>query len=305
MPPEPADFPPSGSALTPASTCSRPSPADQRRPAGPGAGARPDVGPVHARPRVPGHPGQPLGGGTTGVVITVPAGIRHRVRRRRRRRAKACKQLEGPVLIPREADRGRHRFGPGRPAGGISRRGRVLATLAVGVALLAAGCGGGGGSPHASLAIGSPGTGCLRPLHALARRAELARSPAPGRVPSDRGRRELWPPGPFGDEPASTCSRPIPAERRRAGPEAGAGAEGAKCMRTHGFPGFPDPSVRNNGSGPFITSRRASTRARRRPRLQGGPAISDSRRDLPRADRSSSMSITIGTRSSILQGGGS
>ena len=99
--------------------------------------------------------------------------------------------------------------------------------------------------------IGSTGTGRLRPLHALARGAELARSPARRRLPPD-GERELWSPGQIGDEhlSAPAPAQPVTNAAQQARKPAQELKE-AKCMRTHGFPDFPGPNVRENGGGPF------------------------------------------------------
>ena len=144
----------------------------------------------------------------------------------------------------------KHRFA-GRRAGGISGRGRVLATLAVGVALMAAGCGG-GGSPHASrpavhqelVAFAH----CMR-SHGVPNwpdplpdggfpRTGAAGTLAPRPVLAMQACLHLLPPKPV----------PNAAERAR---KLAQELKEAKCIRTHGFPDFPDPTVQNNGSGPF------------------------------------------------------
>ena len=134
---------------------------------------------------------------------------------------------------------------PGRPAGGISGRGRVLATLAVGVALVATGCVEGGGSPHAS-----------RPAvhQELVAFAHCMRShgvpdwpdplPQGGFPRTGDGQNS----GPLAKAAMSTCQHllpPVPAvsaaQRAR---ELAQDLKWVRCMRSHGFPGFSDPSVR-------------------------------------------------------------
>ena len=127
---------------------------------------------------------------------------------------------------------------------GSDSEGRVLATLAVGVALLAAGCGGGGGSPGKS-----------RPLvhQELVAFAHCMRAhgvpdfpdplPQGGFPRTGDGQNSLQ-----SGAAMSTCKHllpPVPAES--AAQQARVLAQDlkwAKCMRAHGFPGISDPSVR-------------------------------------------------------------
>ena len=131
--------------------------------------------------------------------------------------------------------------------GSIPGCGRVLATLAAGVVLLAAGCG--GVSPPAS-ASGSPG---------YLQDAAFAHCMRSHGVPD-------WPdPLPQGDFPRTaagqnsqqfgsaqkTCQHLLPPRQPlNAAQQQQLLAQGlryAKCMRSHGVPGFPDPSVPKGG----------------------------------------------------------
>ena len=122
--------------------------------------------------------------------------------------------------------------------------GRVLAALAVGVALLAAGCGGGGGSPGAS-----------RPAvhQELVAFAHCMRShgvpdwpdPLPqGGFPRTGTAEDS---GPQADSAMSTCRHLLPpVQPESAAQQARVLAQDlkwARCMRAHGFP-VSDPSVR-------------------------------------------------------------
>jgi hypothetical protein len=127
--------------------------------------------------------------------------------------------------------------------GRIPGRGRVLATLAVGVALLAAGCGGGGGSPHAS-----------RPAvhQELVAFAHCMRSHGvpdfPDPLPDGGFPRTGAGNSPQSGSALSTCRHLLPPiQRPSVAQQAQALAQDlkwARCMRAHGFPGFSDPSVR-------------------------------------------------------------
>jgi hypothetical protein len=128
--------------------------------------------------------------------------------------------------------------------GSIPGRGRVLAALAVGVALLAAGCGGGGRSPSAS-----------RPAvhQELVAFAHCMRShgvpdwpdplPQGGFPRTGAGGNS----GPQADSAMHTCQHLLPPVQ----PESTAqqarvlaqDLKWARCMRAHGFP-VSDPSVR-------------------------------------------------------------
>ena len=126
-----------------------------------------------------------------------------------------------------------------------SDSGRVLATLAVGIALLTAGCGGGGGSPSKS-----------RPLvhQELVAFAHCMRShgvpnwpdplPQGGFPRTGNGQNS----GPQADAAMSTCKHllpPVPAESAaQQARELAQDLKWARCMRAHGFPGISDPSVR-------------------------------------------------------------
>jgi hypothetical protein len=125
----------------------------------------------------------------------------------------------------------------------IPGRGRVLATLAVGAALLAAGCGGGGGSPSAS---GSSGyqkdlvfARCMR-AHGVPDFPD----PLPdGGFPRTGSANALQ-----SGSAMHACQRLLPpvqplsaAEQARVLTQ---DLKWTRCMRAHGFPGFSDPSVR-------------------------------------------------------------
>ena len=139
------------------------------------------------------------------------------------------------------------------------RRPLVLSSLlaVAAFALLAAGCGG-RGSPGAAGVTSSTTTGAgtqntaprLRPLHALARVAEVAR---PHRRRSVRqvdaaaiGVQRLP-----GTSRARWCLSSPASERPAPGPVITAAdrtdyLKAAACMRTHGYPDFPDPTFQNN-----------------------------------------------------------
>ena len=148
---------------------------------------------------------------------------------------------------------------PGRPARAISGRGRVIATLALGVALgvalLTTGCGGGGGSPGKS-----------RPLvhQELVAFAHCMRShgvpnwpdplPQGGFPRTGNGQNS----GPQADAAMSTCKHllpPVPAvSAAQQARELAQDLKWAKCMRAHGFPGISDPSVGPHAGTPVITA---------------------------------------------------
>jgi hypothetical protein len=120
-----------------------------------------------------------------------------------------------------------------------SDSGRVLATLAVGIALLAAGCGGGGGSPSAS---GSSGyqedvafAHCMR-THGV--------PDFPDPLPQGGFPRNSLQSG----SAMTACQHLLPpVQPISAAQQARVLAHDlmwAKCMRAHGFPGISDPAVR-------------------------------------------------------------
>lgn len=141
---------------------------------------------------------------------------------------------------------------PGRPAGGMSGRARVIATLALGGVLLAAGCGGGGGSPNVSRS----------PVHQeLVAFAHCMRAhgvpdwpdPLPqGGFPRGGGGQNS---GPQAHSALNTCQHLLPPKPVLSAAQTARvlaqELKEAKCMRSHGFPDFPDPTVRNTGAGPF------------------------------------------------------
>jgi len=128
--------------------------------------------------------------------------------------------------------------------GSMPGRGRVLATLAVGVALLAAGCGGSGGSPHAS----RPAVHQELVAFAHCMRAHgVPDFPDPlpdGGFPRTGGGNA----DPQAASAMHTCQHLLPPKPvLSAAQQARVLAQDlkwARCMRAHGFPGFSDPSVR-------------------------------------------------------------
>jgi hypothetical protein len=127
--------------------------------------------------------------------------------------------------------------------GSIPGRGRALATLTVGVALLAAGCGRGGGAPSAG---GSSGyqqdlafAHCMR-AHGVPGWPD----PLPdGGFPRGNGGNS----GPQADLAMTACRHLLPIYRPSAAEQARELAQDlkwARCMRSHGFPGVSDPAVR-------------------------------------------------------------
>jgi hypothetical protein len=136
--------------------------------------------------------------------------------------------------------------------GSICGRGRVLATLTVGVALLAAGCGRVGGSPSAGgssdyqkdLAFAH----CMR-AHGVPDFPD----PLPdGGFPRTGGGNSLQ-----SGSAMNACQHLLPAvQPLSAAQQAHVLAQDLKwsrCMRAHGFPGFSDPSWRPHG-GVVITA---------------------------------------------------
>lgn len=182
--------------------------------------------------------------------------------------------------------------------------GRALAALAVGAVLLAAGCGGGGGSPgvsrpavhqelvafaHCMRSHGVPGWPDPLPDGGFPRTGAGGNSGPQAKSAIDACQ-HLLPPKPVLS--AAQQARELALELKE-----------AKCIRRHGFPDFPDPTVQK-GAGPFAFPPDFNPTS---PQAQaaGRACHMPSRRGLPRVDRSSSMSITIGTHSLTLQGGGS
>jgi hypothetical protein len=135
--------------------------------------------------------------------------------------------------------------------GSFPRRGRVIATLAVAAGLLAAGCGGGDGSPGASGSSGHQSdvafAHCMR-SHGVPGWPD----PLPGGGFPRTGSGNS---GPQAKSAMKTCQHLLPAkpvlsaaqQARKLAQE----LKEAKCLRTHGFPDFPDPNVRNSSAGPF------------------------------------------------------
>lgn len=127
--------------------------------------------------------------------------------------------------------------------GSTPGRGHVLATLAVGVALLTAGCGRGDGSPSAS---GSSGyqkdlafAHCMR-AHGV--------PDFPDPLPQG-GFPRAGPGNSLQSGPAMTACQHLlpPIQPMSAAQQAVVLAHDlkwAKCMRAHGFPGISDPAVR-------------------------------------------------------------
>jgi hypothetical protein len=127
----------------------------------------------------------------------------------------------------------------------VAGRAAAMAAVLIGAALLAAGCGGSGRSPHAS-----------RPAvhQELVAFAHCMRShgvpdwpdPLPqGGFPRTGDGQDS---GPQAQAAMSTCKHLLPpVQRPSAAQLAQALAQDlkwARCMRAHGFPGFSDPSVR-------------------------------------------------------------
>ena len=125
----------------------------------------------------------------------------------------------------------------------VAGRAAAMAAVLIGAALLAAGCGGDGGSPHAS-----------RP----AVHQELV---AFARCMRSHGVPDFPDPLPDGGLPRTGAGNSLqsgsalhacqhllpPIQRPSAAQQAQALAQDlkwARCMRAHGFPGFSDPSVR-------------------------------------------------------------
>jgi len=127
--------------------------------------------------------------------------------------------------------------------GSVPGRGRVLAALAVGAALLAAGCGGGGAARSGS---GSSGyqqdlafAHCMR-AHGVPDFPD----PLPdGGFPRTGGADSLQ-----SGSTMNACQHLLPPKPAlNAAQQARVLAHDlmwARCMRAHGFPGFSDPSVR-------------------------------------------------------------
>ena len=164
--------------------------------------------------------------------------------------------------------RGRwHRAWPGRAG--------VLA-LTAGVVLLAAACGGSssstgsGGSANAGGAnaggsVGGAGSASsqLLPFSRCMRSHGVPNFPDPSqqrRVPkyraATRGQQLPVPGGP--ERPARTCSRAAPTTSDPAAEMPGAAGaacgNSAQCMRSHGVPNWPDPSVSSTGQPDFPVS---------------------------------------------------
>ena len=124
-----------------------------------------------------------------------------------------------------------------------SDSGRVLATLAVGIALLAAGCGGGGGSPSAG------GSSDYQKDVAFAHCMRTHGVPDfPDPLPQG-GFPRTGPGNSLQSGPAMTaCQRLLPPKPvLSAAQQARVLAHDlgwARCMRAHGFPGISDPAVR-------------------------------------------------------------
>ena len=131
--------------------------------------------------------------------------------------------------------------------GCTSRRGQVLAVLAVCVALVAAGCGGGGGAPSASgpsdyqqeeafahcmRSHGVPGWPDPLPQGGFPRTGTDQSSPQ--FRSAFKACQHLLPP-----------IQPISATQQHQ--TMAQALQFSKCMRSHGFPGFPDPSVPSGG----------------------------------------------------------
>jgi hypothetical protein len=119
----------------------------------------------------------------------------------------------------------------------------LLATLAVGIALLAAGCGGGGGSPSAS---GSSGhqqdvafAHCMRTHGVPDFPDPLPQGGFPRTGPGN---------SPQSGSAMTACQHLLPpTQSMSAAQQARVLAhhlQWAKCMRGHGFPGISDPVVR-------------------------------------------------------------
>jgi hypothetical protein len=129
--------------------------------------------------------------------------------------------------------------------GSIPGRGRLLAALAVGVALLAAGCGRGGGPPSASrpsvhqelVAFAH----CMRSHGVPDWPDPLPQGGFPGTGPGGNS-------GPQADWAMKTCQHLLPPKPVLSAAEQARvlahDLTWARCMRAHGFPGISDPAVR-------------------------------------------------------------
>jgi hypothetical protein len=139
--------------------------------------------------------------------------------------------------------------------GCTARRGRVLATLAVSVALVAAGCGGGssGGSPNAS---GSPDYQKEVAFAQCMRSHGLPGWPDP--LPQGGFSRNGAQNSPQFGSAFKACQHLLPPTQAASATQEhqtmAQALQYAKCMRSHGFPSFPDPSALPGGGVAFAPS---------------------------------------------------
>src|SRR5215469_8868125 len=138
--------------------------------------------------------------------------------------------------------------GHGRRAG-LVRAGVLVAAAAV-LGLLVTACGGSGGSPGGTAAVG----GSVAYQHALAYARCMRSHGVPG-FPDPTSQGEIIEIGRMGGSAAQNAAaqraclhllggRNTPAQTRQ---QLGQALRFAACMRSHGDPKFPDPSVRQGG----------------------------------------------------------
>lgn len=129
------------------------------------------------------------------------------------------------------------------------RRGSGLAAVVVCVAALAAACGGPGGSANPGDGNGTSASGLAFAQCMRAHGVPNFPDPSGGQVNLSGVNQN----SPQFQHAAGICGRPADAGAAQEAQGLAKALAFARCMRAHKVPNFPDPTVRNSGSGSSIT----------------------------------------------------
>lgn len=137
----------------------------------------------------------------------------------------------------------------GHGGGDRVRRGSGLAAVVVCVAGFAAACGGPGGSADPGSGNGAPGSGVAFAQCMRAHGVPNFPSPSGGQLNLSGVDQN----SPQFQHAGGICGRPANAGAAQQAQGVARALAFARCMRAHGVPNFPDPTVSNSGNGSSIT----------------------------------------------------
>ena len=131
------------------------------------------------------------------------------------------------------------------------RRGSGLVAVVVCVAALAAACGGPGGSADPGYVNGTPDSGLAFAQCMRAHGVPNFPNPSGGQVNLSGVNQN----SPQFQHAAGLCGRPASAGPAQQAQGLAKVVAFARCMRAHGLPNYPDPTVSNSSNGSSITTR--------------------------------------------------